>query len=246
MKTKKVAILILPVSCAILALVAWSPPNEENLLVGPVTGTTANSIASPNGQAAVIGSANKMRGTYSLTIGSGNENYTPTDSVHENRQSNSLVVGYNNMAAGDRSNCIISGSTNKVDANATLVSGYNNDVQSVASIETRNSGIIGGNNIVTSPHAYAMGYTNTVSGDYGHAYGTGLKATQSCSVAVGKYNASMVSGDVFAVGTGTSDTSRTTALRATSDGSVILGSAASGKVILAKAQGDISMGQYSN
>jgi hypothetical protein len=78
-----------------------------------------------------------------------------------------------------------------------------------------------------------MGYNNNVSGDYGTALGFGLNVSQTRAIAVGKYNQPMTSGDVFAVGVGTI-TTPSTALIVREDGAVILG----------RAQGDVSMGEY--
>ncbi len=88
--------------------------------------------------------------------------------------------------------------------------------------------------MLTSEHGYAIGYLNVVGGDYGSANGYGLKANVAKGVAIGRYNETMASNDVVVIGSGTSDTSRQTALRVTNDGGVILG----------RAQGDISMGNY--
>lgn len=260
MKSKIRAVYILPVSALILTLVAWSPPNSENLIVGPTTGSTANALSSPSGQSGLVGLSNSIRGTSSFVVGDNNTNYNSDGTVNTaNKISRSLIAGDGNVQSGDRQNCILAGTANSLNANNTLVSGYNNDIASVTSTEVRNSCAIGGNNIITSPHAYAVGYNGTISGDYGvaignsntvsstysQALGVGLSVNQSNSTAVGRYNAAMSSGDVFVVGTGNS-TTKNTALTAKSDGSLVLGSANSGSVVLAKAQGDISMGEYEN
>lgn len=83
-----------------------------------------------------------------------------------------------------------------------------------------------------------MGYFNKVTGSQGAALGCGLLADKSQSVALGRFNKAMESNDVLVVGTGTGSAlaDRSTALRVTADGSVLLG----------RAQGDISMGIYGN
>jgi len=52
--------------------------------------------------------------------------------------------------------------------------------------------------------------------------------------------------DVLVVGTGTgsSTADRQTALQVKNDATVVLGNSSSGTVLLARAQGDISMGNY--
>lgn len=251
MKNKSRILYLAPVLVVLFALVAWSPPNSENLIVGPTSGTGDNKLSAPGGQSGLVGASNEIRGTNTFVVGESNINYNSDHTANTaNKISRSLVVGLGNMPSGDRANCILAGSANAMNANNTLVSGANNDLASVTSTEVRNSCAIGANNIVTSPHAYAVGYNNTVSGDYGvtvghsnlasasysQSLGYGLKSTQLWSVAVGKYNNNMSSGDIFVVGTGTSDTARFTAIRVTNDGGVILG----------RSQGDISMGAYSN
>ncbi len=81
----------------------------------------------------------------------------------------------------------------------------------------------------------AFGNNNKISNSYAYTLGAGLRVNQSNAVALGRWNAPMESGDVLAVGTGSSSIPAT-ALRVTSNGGVILG----------RAQGDISMGEYGN
>lgn len=242
--------------CGLVALlfgvIAWSPPGTENIIVG-----ASNTLVSPDAQSQVIGTGNVARADNSLIVGNSNK-VCEGESV--DKLAKSLVVGENNTLTGNRGNLFVSGSSNNVNGNSSLIAGTNNFIGDVyGGSAAINSCLIGGNNFVATTHGFAVGYNGTINGDYGvtlghsntisntygHALGVGLQVSQSYAVAIGKYNATMSSGDVFVVGTGTSST-RNTALKATSDGSVILGSATSGKVVLAKAQGDISMGAYSN
>lgn len=230
MKRTKKTTFFLIVAASLLGLVSWSPtPAGDDIVVG------STSMTSPSGPIVVVGSGS-----------SGIAKYT-------------LALGVNHLFSNDRANTIVGGSANTVDASTSLVAGFSNTLSSATSTEVRNSCAIGGSNNISSPHGYAIGYQNQIPGDYGAALGygntvggnysstlgTGLNVQQNTAVAVGRYNETMTSGDVFAVGTGSSSVPKT-ALRATSDGSVILGSTSSGVVTLAKAQGDISMGGYSN
>lgn len=98
------------------------------------------------------------------------------------------------------------------------------------------SAAIGTSNIVNATYGWTMGFANTASANRGVAIGSGATANVLAGVAIGQFNANMASTDVLAIGSGTGDTSRFTAFKVTSSGGVILG----------KAQGDISMGAYSN
>lgn len=220
---KKKTLLALPVLVLLFGLVAWSPtPSTDDVVVGSTT------ITSPSGQIVVVGTESSGKAKSGLVVGVGHFVSTDPDD-------------------GTRSGTIVTGDENTVDATSTLVSGWSNTVNSVTTTETRNSCVIGGNNQVLAVHGYALGYLNTISADYGHAYGHGLEvANAPKSIALGRYNALMAADDVLVVGTGDSVTERNTSLRATSEGSLILGSATSGTVVLAKSQGDISMGDYAN
>lgn len=207
MKIKKNKFIVIPAVLVLLSLVAWSPPNSDKLVVG------GTQMTSSTGRLVVIGSGSEGKADRGLVVGYGH----------------SVSVG-----ATERSGSIISGSTNSVDTTCSIVSGFNNMVSSSGSLENRNSCAIGGNNELADDHGYAIGYLNVVAGDYGSAYGYGLRANAAKGVAIGRYNSNMASNDVFVVGTGSSDSVRSTAISVKADGSVLLG----------RAQGDISMGNY--
>lgn len=158
------------------------------------------------------------------------------------------VFGVSNTIPKNRYSLLVAGGYNSVDAHESLVAGYTNTVNGgvVGGTPATRSAAIGELNNINAAHGYAFGYQNVVSGNRAAAIGSGAKASVDNSTALGKYNAEMVAGDVLVVGNGVDNNNRSTALKVTSDGSVVLGSAASGKVVLAKAQGDISMGDYSN
>ncbi len=105
-------------------------------------------------------------------------------------------------------------------------------MDSVSSIETRNSCLIGANNTVTAIHGYAIGYNNLISGNYGVTLGYDLEIGSATdrAVALGRWNKSMGPSDVLVIGTGSSDSTRNTALRVTDVGGIFLG----------RAQGDMN------
>lgn len=210
---KKTALIGFSALILTLGLVAWSPPNGEDVVVG------GTSITSPSGPIMTVGTtSNKGKASYSLVVGFGHE-------------------VSNESGDSARNGSIVAGNANTVDASTTLVSGFNNTANSTTSTETRASCLIGGNNQVTTAHGYAIGYWNLISADYGCALGYGLQADSSAkSVALGRYNTEMESNDVLVVGSGSDGNNRFDALKITDDGGVILG----------RAQGDISMGAYSN
>ncbi len=94
--------------------------------------------------------------------------------------------------------------------------------------------VLGRNNQVYAERAFAIGFDNIVDAHSGVAIGSGLDSTNASGTALGRYNSPMESGDVLVVGTGDNDSNRSTTLRITADGGVILG----------RAQGDISVGAY--
>jgi hypothetical protein len=140
----------------------------------------------------------------------------------------------NGSLGGGRHRNIVSGDLNNVDATNSLVSGYANMLESGASGICYHSAAIGTNNQIIGSRAWAIGAWNEISADYSATLGVDLKADVTKTVAIGRYNESMESNDVVVIGSGASDSVRQTALRVTDDGGVILG----------RAQGDISMGNY--
>jgi hypothetical protein len=194
---------------AVLPLVAWSPP------VGA------------GDQKIVVGTNNTTQNFQGFITGKNNTANTDGGTEY------GLVVGNGNMANRCEKS-IVSGAQHTTFCSTSLVAGYGNTVGSGWSNLADNSMAVGQLNQVSSDGGWTIGYQNLVSGSRGVAIGTGTKANTANGTALGKFNASMATTDVLAVGTGTSDTTRSTALRVTSDGSVILG----------RAQGDISMGNY--
>lgn len=227
---------------AVLCLVAWSPPAGENIYVG-----TGNNIYSPAGLAGAIGNNNQIKAESTWVVGDSNN----VAWAQPNPARYSIVAGTNNVLTGGRNRNLVSGNSNTVNATNSFVSGENNTIDGfTVGSGANNVGVIGSGNLIASPHGWTTGYYNEIAGDYGmalgysnivskswgYALGAGLRVTEPGAVAIGVWNAPMIAGDVLAVGTGVNLNNRSTALRVTNNGGVILG----------RAQGDISMGDYGN
>lgn len=197
MKITKKTVVSVSSALLLLALVAWSPPGNDTIVLGSTSMTTSGSLL-------VVGSGSTGKAQKAIVVGSNH------------------ALGTNN-----RSGSIVAGTGNTVDASTTLVSGSNNLAEGVGSLQMRNSCIIGGANEAQAEHAYVFGYNNAVEGDYGSALGYGLQigATTEKAVALGRWNEETETNDVLVVGTGASAAAPATALRITDDGSVILGRA---------------------
>ncbi len=239
MKSRKLKFALL--LAVAFGVIAWSPPSGEDLIVG-----TSNTVVSPSGYLGVIGVGNDGSARSTLVVGDSNS-VSPGLSPGTGF---SIVAGTNNVLTGGKNRNLVSGYSNTVDSHNSFVAGANNTMDGfTVGAGAHSSAIIGSGNQIASSHGWAMGYYNEITGDYGmalgnsnkisnsyaYALGAGLSVNQSNAVALGRWNAPMVAGDVLAVGTGSS-AAPATALRVTSDGGVILG----------RAQGDISMGEYGN
>lgn len=155
------------------------------------------------------------------------------------------------------------GHSNQVDASASLAVGSSNIIRSYKSMavgvgneiaygptSNRTSFLAGTNNYAAAPYSFATGYNNRIEANAGAAMGSGIKITTNTtgSVGVGRFNVEDPGNGepfVFCVGTGGSDTSRSNGLTVYANGDVEIGDPV-GDVTLTRAQGDISMGAYSN
>lgn len=246
-----------------LGLVAWSPPNSEDILMTLGTPAvvigTSNTVngggASPTafrgfvagnsnicgtgstaGYSALLGNSNTVN-VYSSVV-AGNSNTLASGAVDfANTVRYSGVFGVSNTVPLNRYSLLVTGGYNSVDAHESIVAGYTNTVNggAVGTAASR-SAAFGELNNINAAHGYAIGYQNIVSGDRGVAIGSGANASNANSTALGKYNATMSPGDLLVVGNGIDNNNRSTALTVTTDGSVVLG----------RAQGDISMGAFGN
>ena|GEM_PF-6463199 len=213
-----------------------SPAGTSTTIYRGVVAGNTNLVGSgsSSGFSGVFGSANTANIVSSLVAGNQNVLGNNANSFGTCVRY-SGVFGMSNVVPQNRYSLLISGGSNSVDAYESLVAGNGNTVNAgTVGWPAYQSTAIGQLNNVNATHGYAIGYWNTVSGDRGVAIGSGTKASNVDSTALGRYNAPMSTGDVLVVGTGTADTARSTALRVTSDGGVILG----------RAQGDISMGDF--
>lgn len=189
---------------------------------------------SSSGYAIVTGSTNIANAWSSVVAGAANSIATTATDSNQSLKHSGIFGSYNTVPI-ERSHLLVSGYSNSVNAFSSFVSGSINTIEGVPSgSATSYSAAIGLSNHVMASSGWAIGQGNVASGDRSVAVGTGTAASNSDSAALGRYNAAMETDDVLVVGNGTSDTTRSTALRVTADGSVILG----------HAQGDISMGNY--
>lgn len=232
---------------ALFLLTSWSPP-DLNVQIGSQThasnyrgyvGGYTNTLSTSTlqtGFGTVLGNNNTAFLSAAVVAGGSNTIANgSTTSAHF--LSGSGVFGSNNTIPQSRNNLLVAGTSHTVNATHSFVSGNSNTLNGVPVGDASYcSAAIGQSNNVASTTGWAVGYQNTASGTRSLALGSGSKAEQPDSTAIGRYNAPMASNDVLVVGSGTSDSVRSTALRVTNDGGVILG----------RAQGDISMGQYTN
>lgn len=221
MKSHKIKVAFLIMLAG--GVVAWSPGSSEDLFIG-----AGNTILSTLGVSGAVGNNNDISAKSSLVVGEQNQ-VTPgatstytlrtlvSGEVNSVKASNSLVAGYNNT---------VTGKPNTTLATHSAAIGANNQIQGFA-------WAMGNSNTVTGLASASIGSSNTVSGDYGYALGGGLNVNQGGVTAIGAWNSDPVAGDAVVVGAGNSS-ARSTALRITYGGGVILG----------RAQGDIAMGDY--
>lgn len=241
---------------SMLALVAWSPPANEDITIttgspavvlgidnqfnsfrGFIGGNTNYvSSVSTTGYSALFGNGNTANilstvlAGNSNTIGNGATAGVFSDSVRH-----SGIFGSGNVVPKGRYGLLISGGSNSINAHNSLVSGFDNMIVADAQGNPAfHSVALGESNSVSTTHGYLIGYQNSVSADRGVAIGSGALANTANGTALGKYNAEMAADDVLVIGNGTSVNARSTALRVTADGGVLLG----------RPQGDISMGAY--
>lgn len=249
-----------------LGTTAWSPPAGDNYVnvgtantttgyIGTVSGEptkpvnitafkgiisgTGNYAGSGAGYSALFGEGNYVNAYSSVVAGIANEvALTATAASTSSMVKYSGVFGSKNAIANGASSNVVGGYSNSVNSNSSIVGGSINTIEGATAGGTPGnwSAAFGLSNHVMAYEGWCMGRSNTVSAQGGIAVGQGTVADKPAGTALGKWNVGMADGDVLVVGAGTADTARSTALRITSDGSVILG----------RAQGDISMGAYSN
>lgn len=175
-----------------------------------------NTLDSPSGYLAVIGNSNKIKGNSTLVVGT-------------NNGSSLLGITYANttLISGD-SNTVF-GATSSTPSWHSAAIGWGNQIMASP------AWTIGQTNEVAGQYGIALGTLNNVSAQYGTALGRGLDVAKDNAVALGRWNTAISPEDVVVFGCGTGN-ARATALRITNNGGVIL----------ERAQGDISMGAYSN
>jgi hypothetical protein len=230
MKKHKWSIVLSAV--VVLGVVAWSPGTSEDLFIGS---NSTTQLTSDTGVLGVVGTGNKGDARSTFIAGENNEITVGGSTL------SSIIAGTGNKLEGTNSRNFVTGSGNTVTATTTFVAGNTNTVAGpILGSVTNYSSAIGALNKITSGTGWATGWTNEITGDKSAALGSALRVNQPNSVAVGAWNSDMSAGDVFVVGNGGSGTTRSTALRITSNKEVSL----SGKVFLTEIQGDITMGDY--
>jgi trimeric autotransporter adhesin len=230
-----------------LLLPSWSPPSPDlKVQVGTQTNATnfrgfvggydnvISHSSFDSGFGTVLGNNNTAFISAGVVAGSSNTIASGSTSWAQTLQS-SGVFGNSNTIPQSRSNLLVAGSQNTVNATHSIVAGNTNTINGVPiGAAASNSAAIGQLNNVASSVGWAVGYQNTASGTRSLALGTGTRALNPDSTALGRHNVTMATNDVLAIGSGSDANNRFTALRVTDDGGVILG----------RAQGDISMGDY--
>lgn len=237
-----------------LTLISWSPTAPDYVVnIGTTNTTNGFSDSTTNittYRGLVSGTGNKVGSgatSYSIVTGSNNTanaqssviagTYnsiarTATDDTTSLRYSG--IFGNYNTIPNSKTNLLVCGYSNTANASESISVGAVNTLQGPINGVCNYSATIGLGNSVSATSAWAIGWGNAASGTNSTAIGVGTRANATNGSALGRYNNTMATDDVLAIGNGTSDTSRSTALRVTANGSVILG----------RAQGDIAMGDY--
>ncbi len=241
-------------SASILLLTSWSPPNSEGIYL-----SSGKHIQIRNSVIDILTSNNpSIVNEYrddeaALIIGAGNDLNLGSLSAERAR---GLVVGVDNDLMTDWRLSTVLGQRNKLRAGWSLVVGSDNTVAGRRSSDDNlidnayDSAVFGTSNQVYASRSHAMGYDNLITKSFGIAIGFGLTTSEHWGTALGRYNEDMDADDVLVVGTGSSHTDRSTALVVKGNGEVSIGVVGalriteSGQVVLANAQGDISMGAY--
>jgi hypothetical protein len=191
---------------------------------------------------AVIGYQNNVRSMGGLTVGNVNEVTTAGTSVSTYARFTN-VFGVDNTVTGGAYGTFVHGESHTLNADHSLVSGESHTLEGATTgSKTTYSLAAGYDNHIMADQASTIGTLNVVSSNQTIALGTGLEADAVGCTFVGEYNdptgASLTTRasdePVFVVGSGTADNARATAFTVLRDGGVVL----------SRAQGDISMGDF--
>jgi hypothetical protein len=231
-----------------------------------LTPSTANSTyVQKDVTTLALGTNAVVSGTSAFAIGNG---ATSTNTY-------ALAIGFNSRASGISSTAIGPGSSaSAIAAIAIGPSAVASGTGSVAigpSAIASGGGVALGNNTSSGLYATAMGYLNTADGILSTAMGTDTRASGILSttmgsgtraqgmnqVVLGRYNVPqgntntwVSTDDLFVIGNGTSDTSRTNAFvvkkngEVTSTGKITAPTANFSGAVRIAPQGDISMGEF--
>jgi hypothetical protein len=226
-----------------LTLVSWSPSGTDYVVSigsgntttgyrGVISGTN-NTVGSANKYSIITGESNVGNVSGSIIVGAQNTVANTANNAADCLRFSGIFGSYNQIP-NTKASILVAGYSNTVKASSSLVSGSLNYLEAPANETCNYSAAIGLSNSVNSAAGWAIGWANAAYGTKSTAIGEGTKALNEGSTALGRYNADMGAGDVLVVGAGSDFNNRSTALRVTNDGGVLLG----------RAQGDISMGDY--
>lgn len=213
---------------------------------------------------AVIGSLNQVSGKYSVALGVVNFSSSGSGNVMLGRGNN--VSGYYSVAMGlyntvSKWGAVAMGGSNTASGSYSLATGRYTTASGWISTA------MGYGSVASGSYSVAMGSWSHVYG-YG-ALGSGavLNVFGNCTTVFGMFNESILAsssddqyqdnadGHLFVIGNGSSNSSRSNAMVVYHDGAVDVGKndaddtvplqvTSDGSVILAKEQGDISMGAF--
>jgi hypothetical protein len=194
--------------------------------------------------AGVIGYNNDVRTGGSITVGNDNL-VTSSATTFANYAKFTNVLGLENVVTGASYCTLLSGRDNIVNADYSVAIGQDNTLEGATTgSKTNNSGAVGQWNHIMSDKSWTMGLYNEVSSNETMALGKGLEADAIGCTFVGEFNAATGASlttrasdePVFVIGNGTADNARSTAFTVLRDGGVVM----------SRAQGDISMGDFDN
>ena len=170
--------------------VVWSKTKECYVVVSEVAknnGGKKKALASVLAGLAMVAATAGTPVHADVALGGSAVNITPNGTYNGSNQTstNSVVVGYQNNAAGgpaNESGKIIYGAANTANRESSLAVGNQNKAIN------KSASAIGVGNTASGEASIAMGNSSTASGDRSIAIGSGAQATAGNAVAVGRVN----------------------------------------------------------
>jgi hypothetical protein len=130
------------------------------------------------------------------------------------------TVGTNSFVAGGTNNIASATYSHAEGANTTASAPYSHAEGANTTASGGTSHAEGSSTTASGEDAHAEGVSTTASGSSSHAEGVSTIANRTNSHAGGQFNLSMSSGDLFVLGNGTSDETRSNCFRVTNTGNV--------------------------